>query len=443
MELHVGIDDTDSKKGGCTTYIAARLVEKLANTKEIHFIDYPNIIRLNPNIPYKTRGNAAVALRLNIPPTTYEPVQETVLREIEENSHLGEENTDPAVVLLKGHPSGQLQRFSRKSMWDVMSTEQALRVLRSSGATAITYGERLGLVGALAAVGQTLDGDHTFELVAYRDRKNWGKPRLVDKDSVKRMDRATTPRTFNNYDYKNRRVLITPHGPDPVLLGIRGESPPVLLKAFQILKVREPVERWVIYRTNHGTDAHLENKIPKERVKPNAPSVVNGIVATKPERIAGGHVFFTLKYNNRFTRCAAFEPTGEFREAVARLLPGDLVTVYGGAKIHNEHMPLTINLEKIIIHHLADHITFANPTCPNCKRRMKSAGRGQGFRCENCDFTARKAEKRLVRTKRTISTGLYIPDKKAHRHLTKPMSRYGLEKKSWNHSPPSGKWHNP
>jgi len=29
MLLHIGIDDTDSPRGGCTTYIAALLVERL------------------------------------------------------------------------------------------------------------------------------------------------------------------------------------------------------------------------------------------------------------------------------------------------------------------------------------------------------------------------------------------------------------------------------
>ena len=28
------------------------------------FIDYPLLVRLNPNIPWKTRGNAAVCLRV-------------------------------------------------------------------------------------------------------------------------------------------------------------------------------------------------------------------------------------------------------------------------------------------------------------------------------------------------------------------------------------------
>jgi hypothetical protein len=48
----IGIDDTDSRSdGGCTTYIAAVLVEKLKKYGDL--ADYPLLIRLNPNIRYK------------------------------------------------------------------------------------------------------------------------------------------------------------------------------------------------------------------------------------------------------------------------------------------------------------------------------------------------------------------------------------------------------
>jgi len=60
--MHIGIDDTDSTRNGCTTYIAALLVEKIEKLKA-RLIDYPNLIRLNPNVPWKTRGNGALCLR--------------------------------------------------------------------------------------------------------------------------------------------------------------------------------------------------------------------------------------------------------------------------------------------------------------------------------------------------------------------------------------------
>lgn len=441
MQLHIGIDDTDSTKGGCTTYVAARLVEKIAGIG-VRFIDYPNIIRLNPNIPYKTRGNAAVALRVNFPNEAYDRIQETVLHEIEHNSDLGQPGTDPAVVFIKAHPSNRIKQFSRRALWDVLRDEDAVRILRSAGASAAAYGTSLGLVGALAAVGQTLDGDHTYELVAYRTTPNCGTPRQVDEDSVKRMDRLTTPRTFNNYDYENKRMLITPHGPDPVLLGIRGETAEIVRKAFFTVKISEAIERWVIFRTNHGTDAHLQNVPVKNPIKPDSPAVLRGIVNDPPRRISGGHVFFTLSHQSGIWDCAAFEPTGRFREIVAGLLPGDGVTVYGGVKKREANPFLTINLEKIWIHQLADMFDLENPTCRECHKHMKSAGRGQGFRCEKCSITLRKSTKRTVKKLRTIHAGLYVPALKAHRHLTKPLSRYGHER-IWDRSPPSGVWHRP
>lgn len=441
MQLHIGIDDTDSRKGGCTTYIAARLVEKLEKIG-VTFIDYPNIIRLNPNIPYKTRGNAAVALRFESGDSTYDSIVETVLEEVEENSHLGQKATEPAVIILRGRPSSAVKRFSRRALYDVVPENAATRTLRSSKACAAAYGGTLGFVGALAAVGQTLDGDHTYELVAYREKRNCGTPRRVDEESVKRMDKLTTPKTFNNYDFENRRVLVTPHGPDPVLLGIRGETAEIVLKAFHMLTIKEPIERWVIFRTNHGTDAHLHNFKTRERIKPNRPIVLKGIVADRPNTIRGGHVFFTIKHENESIKCAAFEPTGKLRDAVAELLPGDEITVFGGVHEHDSDSSLTINLEKMLVHRLKEQVRPENPVCPRCGKHMKSAGREQGFRCERCSIAIPEARKRTAKMTRILKPGLYTPTPKAHRHLTKPLSRYGLER-VWNQKAPSGIWHKP
>ena len=77
VTLHIGIDDTDSPRGGCTTYIAALLVEKLSNMGAT-FIDYPNLIRLNPNVPWKTRGNGALCLRIKCDDTTTDEIFENV-----------------------------------------------------------------------------------------------------------------------------------------------------------------------------------------------------------------------------------------------------------------------------------------------------------------------------------------------------------------------------
>ena len=440
MRLHIGIDDTDSAKGGCTTYIAALLVEKLSRMR-LRFIDYPNIIRLNPNVPYKTRGNAAVALRLEASESEYVKVREVSIQTVEEYGRIGEEGTDPAIVFLRGKPPSAVARLSRKALTEIVSVHDAIVTLRNVSGSAVFYGSGLGLVGSLAAVGNTLEGDHTYELIAYRRPRNLGKPRRVDEESIIRMDRLTSPSTFNNYDPLNKRILIKPHGPDPVLIGLRGETPRAVYRAFRLLRFREAIERWVIFRTNHGTDAHFR---PTTQRTPhaNSPVVLKGVVHKMPTRISGGHVFCELETSSGTVQCAAFEPTGKFKEVVARLIPGDHVTVFGGAKQHDQ-LPMTVNLEKLIIEHLSEDGVALNPRCPRCDKRMKSAGRGQGFRCPRCGYLSSKTSKRFVKRERNLLPGLYVPDKKAHRHLTKPLSRYGFEKRRWDGKIPTGAWHRP
>ena len=124
MHLHIGLDDTDSTNGGCTTYIAARLVERLIEV-DAKFIDYPNIIRLNPNIPYKTRGNAAVALRLEMPNSMYESIRHIVLDEVEKESRIGEENADPAAVFLKGDPIRSVRELARRALCELVPVADA------------------------------------------------------------------------------------------------------------------------------------------------------------------------------------------------------------------------------------------------------------------------------------------------------------------------------
>ena len=61
--LNIGFDDTDSPKGMCTTFLAYKMVNALKKEK-VEFLDFPRLIRFNPNIPWKTRGNGAVALKI-------------------------------------------------------------------------------------------------------------------------------------------------------------------------------------------------------------------------------------------------------------------------------------------------------------------------------------------------------------------------------------------
>jgi len=413
---HIGIDDTDSPRMGCTTYIAALLVEKLERIG-CKFIDYPNLIRLNPNVPWKTRGNGAVALRFKCLNHRFEEVKSIVLKVVKENSDLNYPKTDPAIAFLKGEIPKALFLFAKKATQNVISIKEAEKTAELFNIEVNLIKGKRGIIGALAALGETLQNDYTYELIAYRTIENRGTKRKVDEESVKKMDELTKPLTFNNYDYEKRRVLITPRGKDPILI-----------EAFKMLKFYEEVERWVIFRTNQGTDMHLRKVNFISEVSPYQPVIVTGEVATQPNTIPGGHVIFKIKDESGEVECAAYEPTGKFRNIIRKLTPGDLVEVAGGVRPSTKNHGETINVEKIRILRLIEKNIYLNPLCEKCEKRMKSLGRNQGFKCEKCGFKTSKKEKIKIKVERELKEGLYMPPPRAHRHLTKPESRYGREK---------------
>ncbi len=61
MVAWIGVDDTDSLQGMCTTFLAAEIVREL--TTDYDLVGYPRLVRLNPNVPWKTRGNGAICVR--------------------------------------------------------------------------------------------------------------------------------------------------------------------------------------------------------------------------------------------------------------------------------------------------------------------------------------------------------------------------------------------
>jgi len=426
-KVHIGIDDTDSPRRGCTTYTGALIVEELLKLN-IKFIDYPNLIRLNPNIPWKTRGNGAVSIRVQVSEELKEKVIDKAIRKVIESADLHHSKTSPAIAVLIGEVPKKLRKFSEKAQQTLVTTSEARRLVGELGIKAWTFKSEIGLVGALAAIGETLENkDYTYELLAYRKPENWGKPRKVDPKSVIEMDKAFRGETFNNIDPETGRILITPRGPDPVLLGIRGENPEILVKAFKMLRIGEPVDRWIIYRTNQGTDAHLKRISKISQVKPYDSVIVRGTVVEKPIILTGGHVILKISDETSTIDCAVYKPTGQLTKIARQLEPGDLIEVYGGAKI-TVNSKLTINVEKLAIIKLTTIIEQRNPKCPKCGKTMKSAGRNKGYKCPKCKYQSKNLTKQIAVKPRKILEAIYLPPPRAHRHLTKPLMRIGREK---------------
>jgi tRNA(Ile2)-agmatinylcytidine synthase len=419
--LQVGVDDTDSPKGMCTTYVGAVAIDRL-QTHGFSLVGAPKLIRLNPACEWKTRGNCAIAFKVGAPRDALGRAKNLVLKTVRELAELDVETTDPGVVFYSGERlPPELTEFTKRVVQDIVPLEEAEALADEIGAEAHKFKLGRGIVGALAAIGHPLDRDWTFELVAYRTPENRGRPRRVDPASVARMDRETQPKTFDNLDSTTGEIRITPHTPCPVLYGIRGETPEAVRRAHGLVRALEPVERVVIYKTNQGTDEHLRRAKISE-IKPLWSVSVRGTVSAPPRVIPGGHVIFSIRDRTGEIDCAAYEPTRQFREVVKRLIRGDRVVTHGGVK-KKPGLPLTLNLEKIEILHLAPKLVRRNPRCPGCGKRMKSEGRGKGYSCKRCGSTAPPSSVEISEVERGIGTGKFEVPPRARRHLARPLVR--------------------
>jgi len=422
--FQIGIDDTDSSDGMCTTYLCYTAVRKLLKSGNTELVDYPRLIRLNPNIPWKTRGNAALALQIK----TSAP-RDTVFRFFKKivEKFATSPRANSGLVLFEGSEIPcEIQEFSKRALFSVLSLREARGLVNRFDMESFELRSGQGIVGALASIGNLLERDHTFELIAYR--KDLGRKRVLDFEKVVMMSETRFPQTFSSYDRDYDRVMISPHGPDPVLCGIRGESAYAVRDAFHDLEPIDNLTGYMIFRSNQATGEHLSNKLDLEDSSVYSSGTVVGTVSSKPTIEMGGHVFFNLKNMSGEIVCACYEPTADFRNIALRLIPGDEVEAAGGIRKPTLTHSRVLNLEALRPLRLEQLIVFSNPKCSTCKSSMKSMGKGQGFECHKCGSVSRTLKLKREE-KRSISKKLYIPPIKAHRHLTKPLHRYSLSEK--------------
>ncbi|MBE0526156.1 MAG: tRNA(Ile2) 2-agmatinylcytidine synthetase, partial [Candidatus Thorarchaeota archaeon] len=115
-EFHVGLDDIDDPGGRCTTHFASLLVELLSNLS-VEWLDYPNLIRLNPGIPFRTRGNGAVALRFKSNSDTISKTLPNIEQMIHDYIDDTYPNTNPGLVVIEGAISEEIRKFSQQALW--------------------------------------------------------------------------------------------------------------------------------------------------------------------------------------------------------------------------------------------------------------------------------------------------------------------------------------
>lgn len=429
--IWVGIDDTDSPRGGCTTWVLTELLS-LARDEAVDLIGEPRLVRLNPNVPWKTRGNAALAARFGrgrgprrrigeaggrplwsfssgqpLPRSEEREFLERAWERVLKSSRVGEPRTDPALVAYR---RALPARWYYRAVREIIPVAEARRYLESVGATVRARGSGRGIVGASAAIawpGRRV----TWELIAYRPVDREGARRRVDASSVRSAARDHSG-LFLCYDPRTRRLLVTPHTPCPILFGLRGTDPRSPMQGRREVD-SEPVDRWVLFRTNQGTGDHLVPRRAREWVAFGS-GRVTGRVAEAPRTLRGGHVLLRVADSEGVELDAiAFEPTKTLPGIVRSLAPGDRVQVWG-----SRGSGRVVKMEGLRVLALVPRWTSGSPPmCPDCHRGTRSMGTVRGFRCPQC--RRRFPPETLVRTRQPsfLERGEYHPTPSARRHL--------------------------
>jgi len=434
---YLSFDDTDSLDGMCTTFLATLMVEEFLDAD---LIGFPRLVRLNPNVPWKTRGNAAICLafgrgrgrRFQVGEVNGERIYSfpdgkrtdsdaIFLRAkamVQKHAHLSCENTNPGVVVSERRPS---PRIYWRAVREIIPLSLAEGAVDAVGGTIGKFKNGRGVIGSAASMAW-MPRDRTFEVIAYRPQDRIGKPREVDFASVDEVD-SQYPSTFHNLDRESRHLAIAPASPCPVLFGIRGDSPEDLIRAREKVISEDP-DRWLLFLTNQATDDHLLKR-QISTLQPRQGVRITGTVSRRAHDIPGGHVFFELSDGSEKVICAVYEPSGKMRNAARALREGDGVEIFGSVR----EKPFEVNVEKMnILDCPMFRIKTENPKCPICGKHMKSAGSGTGFRCRRCGEKA-PAESAVFAELESPPAGWHEPPVCSRRHLYKPASRFDIKRR--------------
>ncbi|HUI00626.1 MAG TPA: DUF1743 domain-containing protein [Nitrososphaerales archaeon] len=380
MAYLLGIDDTDSRFGHCTTHLGYLVVSELSRLG-CRIPAYPRLVRLNPNVPFKTRGNAAVCVEFEPGPScSGDRAFEAAQRLLEAEADVAN-GANPALVMVsKDSDLSYFRHLYLRALSGVVNYRRVIADLSEMRVRLTLLGNGMGAVGAAASLGfWPSSDDHTYELISYRRPERCGIPRGVVPQTVKEMEAATFPHTFNSYDHESGRVLVAPTGPDPVLAGLRGDSPHAVLGALSLVDVGEDALGHMVYATNQCTDAHLASELSLPLKAYSAGWLEGRVVSTKTLR--GSHLRIALGVGGSEVGCMVYEPSGDLRRMARLLMPGDAVRVSGGVRRGSSKNPATLNVERI----------------------------------------------HVLRASSKVHPGVYLPSPRAQRHLTKQLLRLGNE----------------
>ncbi len=406
----VAFDDIDNRVGGCTTHFTTLFL--LESSRHIDYLlDYPLLVRLNPAIPWKTRGNAATAVRMR---TSLSP--EEVL---ELASWMAEEYTSgrprasgkrPGIVVIEGEPwsDPRLRGIYREALTGVVDPVRVSRLLGRIGAL---YRGGRGIVGATAATAALAPGDpYTFEVIGYRAPGSWSPGRRAPWSIYSTGSWPSC--TFNNVEWTSLEASAAPGGADPVLAGVRGFCP------FTGWCRSSGAVFCTVFRSNQHTGPHHAPLTP--RFTPYSVGYTIATITGDPVVLPKGHTVVEAVALGRRVDLVFFRETWPLSMVARMLREGDIVGVVAHVRPYRSRGRPVLAVELLDVLHLARGRGFANPRCPVCGSSMKSMGSRGGFKCARCGYRSAMYGRVELWTPRSLVGGRYTVRPGRYPHLSPP-----------------------
>lgn len=387
----LGLDDTDSLKGGCTTEVLFRLLNDLPD--DVSFRT-PRLVRLWPFAKQRTRGNAAVAVEL-----ITENESELLIhldkwwqQHIEslkgvlgtsDHSERTQYPADPGMIWTSESMTDEA--FYKSAVSSEIELQNVPEVTRYWGGN--------GRIGATAAVLWPAT-QCTYEAIAWRSNEAEGRRQL---DEVALAEVEDLKDTFLCRNPKLGTSLLAPRGNSPVLFGIRSWTKDGAQHALDILEQgndTEPSKGSLVFQTNQATGDHLEEP-------------VEAYVRSK-SILKKGHVVLETTQGTWM----AFRQSGHIALLSQWVIKGDLLI---GNGLRDEDDVLHLELLKV----KKSISEQKRPLCVRCNKSMKSMGKNQGLRCKKCNLTS---DRGWVEVERIPPFQNWVqPPPSSRRHLSKPL----------------------
>lgn len=443
LRWRLGLDDTDTLDGGCTTDVLHRLLVALAAPSDTgrappwRIVSWPRLVRLWPHAPHRTRGNAAVAALIDLAAADAEAlvarvgtVAERLLPGLERLDAAGVRAlrapgrpaapdgdapgrrpatpARPGLVLGPAPDEGHYWGAVRGPVGLEALTPEVASWLEAGTHAVWGAGGAVGLIGAVAAIAWSPGPTATWEHIAWRAADRIGEPRAVDPGVVAGLE-THHPQVMLSRDPVQQRTLLAPRAPCPVLWGIRARRPAAATAAHAELKAsggEVPVASRT-FLTNQATGDHLRG-------------IRRGLLTADPRIGRRGHTSLEVTDDvGAAVRLLAFTEGGALNALARELRNGDRIAWQGLT-----HPSGAVHLERLRLLRPVTRPT-TRPACPACGRRLESAGRGQPLRCRTCRTHHPRRWRQAAPPRGDGWMGWSEPSPGARRHLAAPLPEIG------------------